>query len=332
MGFPRIAELLRLRRQDRHTVRTMAGAAHVYTVAGPDGAPVRVLEQGGVWQSATYLDERRMEPVFAYYRAFDHLLEAALTGGPALRRVLLLGGGGCAYPKYALTTYPDLAMDVVEVDPAVVAAAREFFFLDELEAQVNGADGAGAVPGGDAAGGAAASRGAAAPAGEKRLPRRRLNLVTADGRAFLDVLAKKNRAAGGAARRGSAGGCDAGGRDTGACGPDCYDAVVNDTFSGAEPVRALATVEALQAARACLAPGGLYAANIVSRDEGADLGFLRDAAASAQEVFAHVHVIPCSDERFGGEDNYLLIATDSPCTFSDAVPFGEEFLGTPLRD
>lgn len=323
MGFPRIAELLRLRRQDRHTVRTMAGAAHIYTVAGPDGAPVRVLEQGGVWQSATYLDERRMEPVFAYYRAFDYLLEAALTGGPALRRVLLLGGGGYAYPKYALTTYPDLAMDVVEVDPAVVAAAREYFFLDELEVRVNGAEPA---PGGEAAGGAAAPYAAATPAGEKRLPRR-LNLVTADGRAFLDVLAKKNRAADSAAGRGSAGG-----RSAGACEPDRYDAVVNDTFSGAEPVRALATVEALEAARACLVPGGLYAANIVSRDEGTDLGFLRDAAATAQEVFAHVHVIPCSDERFGGEDNYLLIATDSPCTFSDAVPFGKEFLGIPLHD
>ena len=292
MGFPRIAELLRLRRQDRHTVRAMAGAAHVYTVTGPGGAPVRVLEQDGVWQSATYLDERRMEPVFAYYRAFDHMLEAALSGGPEVRRVLMLGGGGYAYPKYALTTYPDLVMDVVEIDPAVTQAAREYFFLDELEQRVNGADG------------------------------KRLNLVTADGRAFLDLLARKNRAADEGTRAG----------ERRPALLDRYDAVINDTFSGAEPVRALATAEALRAAKACLVPGGLYLANAVSREGGADVSFLRDLAATVAEAFARVHVVPCTDEAFGGEDNYLLIATDSPAVFSDAVPFGPEFLGNVLRD
>ena len=300
MGFPRIAELLQLRRQDRHTVRTMAGAAHVYTVTGPGDVPVRVLEQGGVWQSATYLDDRRMEPVFAYYRAFDHIFEAALSGGPAVRRVLMLGGGGYAYPKYALTRYPDLVMDVAEIDPAVTQAARDYFFLDELEGRVNGR----------------------AADAERAAGERRLNVITADGRAFLDLLARKNRAADEGARAGGA-------------RPallDRYDAVINDTFSGAEPVRSLATAEALSAAKACLVPGGLFLANVVSRREGADVSFLRDLAATAAEVYAHVHVIPCTDDAFGGEDNYLLIATDSPAAFSDTVPFGHEFLGNVLRD
>lgn len=292
--FKRIAQLMRLRRQDRHTVRTQAGAAHIYTVAGPDGAPVRVLEQGGVWQSATYLDDRRMDPVFAYYRAFDHIFEASLSGGRAVRRALMLGGGGYAYPKYALTTYPGLSMDVAEIDPAVVAAAREYFFLDELEARVNGGTAPGSPDGGAAAPDDAGGR--------------RLNLITLDGRAFLDAAARKGRPG------------------------DRYDAVINDTFCGAEPARALATAEALRAAKACLAPGGLYLANTVSRDQGADVSFLRDLAATASAVFRRVHVIPCTDEAFGGEDNYLLIATDSPAVFSDAVPFGPEFLGRVMHD
>lgn len=312
----RISELLRLRRQDRHTVRAMAGAAHVYTVAGADGAPVRVLEQGGVWQSATYLDERRMEPVFAYYRAFDHLFEAALSGGPEVRRVLMLGGGGYAYPKYALTAYPDLAMDVVEIDPAIVAAARTYFFLDELEDRVNGPVAEGEAP----SQGASAGEGRVAPRAGG-VPRR-LNVITADGRAFLELLARKNQEAARVPRRAGAGAVRA----------DRYDAVINDTFAGAEPVRALATAEALRAAKACLVPGGLYLANAVSRSEGADVSFLRDLAATAAAVFAHAHVIPCTDDAFGGEDNYLLIATDSPAVFSDTVPFGPEFLGQVMRD
>lgn len=314
----------------RYIYRTKFGLAQILQATAPDGSPVRVLKLGGVFQSATYTDERRFEPVFEYYRAFDTVLErpivAALEDDPldgfpscdasasfadtahssataarslatetsgapdckrrnlaGSRRVLVLGGGGYAWPKHVLATHPDARLDVVEIDPAITRIAREHFFLDEAIERFD-------------------------PAHE------RLNLICADGRALLDDIAE---------------GLD---RSYGAQPHAHYDAIVNDAFSGSEPVHSLATVEAAQAAKACLAPDGLYAANVVSDFDRSNVAFLRDLAVTLLEAFDHVHVIPCPDEDYGGEDNYLVIATDSNRQFADAVPFDEDFLGTPLHD
>ncbi len=255
--------------------RTHAGRARVKMLRDAGGERVRVLQQGGVYQSATYLGERCFEPVFEYIRAFDAMFEAEGAmrdqAGHGIDRVLMLGGGGYSYPKHALTTYPGLAMDVVELDASVTLLARRWFYLDELE-------------------GVAADR---------------LRLITADARSYM----------------------------SGAVAADMrYGAVVNDCFAGAEPVRSLATVEALRQAKACLAPAGLYLANMVTSDGGEDIDFVRDAAASAAAVFDHVHVIPCADEMFGVEDNYLLIATDGAYGFEGEMAISRELLGTPLLD
>ena len=247
-------------------LRTRSGLALVRTLRAADGERIRVLSQDGVFQSATYLGERSFEPVFSYIRAFDRMFEA----GPPVGRVLMLGGGGFSYPKHLLVSREGVSIDVVEIDPAVVSAARRWFFVDEL----------------------LATPGLAA----------RLGTFCEDARAYLE-------------RR-----------------PVGYDAIVNDTFSGREPVRALATVEAAQAARACLAPGGLYLANVVSRSGGADVSFLRDQVATLLQAFAHVHVLLASDDDLGGEDNYLVVATDGDWEFPDAVPYDDSFLGKVLRD
>lgn len=292
--------------RDLHRVALADGQAQVFCVRNNSGAEVRVLQTGGVWQSATYVDERCFEPVFAYYRAFDHMFEAARTGGVPVRRALMLGGGGFAYPKHALTTRPDLRMDVVEIDPAIVQAARDYFFLDELEQRL-------------------AEEAAAAGGGASRL-----RVITLDGRAYLEACARAQKSV--AAARAEPG---EGRTEQGTSAPDeaaRYDAIINDTFSGREPVRALATVEAAHTAHACLVPGGLYLANVVSRAGGTDVEFLRDVVATLAQVFACVHVITAFDDE-AGEDNYLVIATDDErATFSDAVAFGPEFLGTPLFD
>lgn len=98
-----------------------------------------MLNVGGVLQSATYLDERWATCPFAYLRSFDHLFEAALPEALdplVVNRVLMLGGAGFAYPKQLLLEHPGVALDVVEIDPAMVQIARERFFLDRLEMQL----------------------------------------------------------------------------------------------------------------------------------------------------------------------------------------------------
>lgn len=256
-------------------VRTKGGMARVKTVQAATGERVRVLQQGGVYQSATYLDKRRFDPVFAYIRAFDTMFQAdgvlRTMEGHGIERVLMLGGGGFSYPKHALMTRPELSMDVVEIDPAVVRLARRWFFLDELE----------------------------------KLAGDRIGLIASDARAYLaQAIVEGTR----------------------------YDAIVNDCFSGAAPVQSVATLEALLHIKACLRPGGIYLANVVSANGGEDIGFLRDVVATTAAVFAHVQVVPCEDEVFGGEDNYLVIASDVPYAFEGALPFDEDFPGTVLRD
>ncbi len=253
-------------------VRTAGGWAWVRSLRAPDGSLIRVLSQGGVYQSATYLDERRFDPVFAYQRAFDaaFAVDDALRArrGRGVEHVLAIGGGGFAWPKHVAVRRPRVRVEVAEIDPAIIRAARTWFFLDEAEELAAG----------------------------------RLQVRCEDGRALLERAGAR------------------------------YDAIVNDAFSGAEPAWALATVEAARAARARLTPGGLYLANVVSRAGGGDLAFLRDTVATLATVFTHVHVIPASDDAFGGEENYLVIATDGDASFPEAIPFDRSFLGVPLRD
>lgn len=256
------------RATDAHLVRGALGTALVYSRRYGDVGRVRVLRSGGVFQSATFLDERRMEPVFAYYRALERVFELV----PDARRVLVVGGGGFAFPKLVAARHPGVIVDVVELDPAVVDAARRWFFLDEAVelARAGGGD---------------------------------LRVICDDGRAVLDRAE-----------------------------PGSYDAVVLDAFVGAEPVRALATVEAARAARAALRPGGALVANVVSRAGGADVSFLRAHVGSLLGAFGHVAVASAVDEGRSGEDNYLVAASDSSLDLPGAIPFDDDFPAPALHD
>ncbi len=118
----------------------------------------------------------------------------------------------------------------------------------------------------------------------------RLRLVTADARAYLDGCGKT------------------------------YDAIVNDCFSGRAPVRSLMTLEAARSIARRLAPAGVYLANVVTEHEGTDASTLSSAvAALAQDRFAHVQVIPCADEGFSGEDDFLAVASNGPLDLAGAV-------------
>ena len=95
--------------------RTKFGTALIFTVEDDSGDPVRVLNVGGMYQSATYLDDRYADLVFEYYRLYDHMFEAGID----LRSVLMIGGGGYAYPKHLVAHHPELSVGVVEIDPKI---------------------------------------------------------------------------------------------------------------------------------------------------------------------------------------------------------------------
>ncbi|MFP4529934.1 MAG: spermidine synthase [Halodesulfurarchaeum sp.] len=91
-------------------------------VADQDG--VRTLYLDGVSHSAMDLDEPDRH-VFTYTRYF-HL---PLLYTEDVENVLFVGGGGFTGPKIFADRY-DVNVDVVEIDPAVVGAAREYFDLE----------------------------------------------------------------------------------------------------------------------------------------------------------------------------------------------------------
>lgn len=256
-----------LRQTDTHFVKTSKGIARIHTVRDENDTPVRVLQLQGAYESATYLDENRYEPVFAYQQAFDHIFEGHLPSN----EILMIGGGGYAWPKHVLSTKPEMQITVVELDPSITALARKWFYLDQLLEEIP-----------DAAD--------------------RLKLITADGRNYLEGTANR------------------------------YAAIINDTFTGKDPALSLATIEALRITKTSLLPGGIYATNVVSEQEGEDISFLRDVVTTLNEVFAHVVVIPCEDTSFGLEDNYLVLASDLAHSFSKTLPYDDDFLRNVLRD
>lgn len=261
--------------QARFSVPSMFGEARVFSVVDDDGGTLRVLGVEGTVQSATYLGERCADLPFGYLRAFDR----ALGAGGAASRVLAVGGGGCSYPKHVLAARPGSRVDVVEVDPTMLALAWRYFFLEKA------ARDCGALDGG------------------------RLGLVCADGRAYLDDLAQALSAPAGTAERGR---LAARGRGRyGACFGEPYDVVALDAFGAGSHVRGLMSVEAARSIRGCLRPGGVLVANVVAAVQGPGAGPLRSYMRTLGEVFAHVWAVPLGQgEELLEPDNVVVLATD----------------------
>ena len=288
-----------VRKADPRFYRTKFGPAVVCTMTGPDGRAVRLLLVGRSVQSATYVDEEyRAEPVFDYYLAFDLMFDAKSD----IERVLMVGGGGYAYPKHIIATRPEVHMDVVEIDPAITRIALTDFYLAEYLSDY--------------------------PFGGTY----DLGRICADGCCYLADLSR--------VVQGELGGegCEAGetervagdtAYDTefarqarhryGASFGQRYDAMVFDVFAGKKPVASLASPTAIRNAHTCLNPGGVLIANVVSTLEGPKSAFLHQYVEALEGEFAHVHVIPLSPDGTDAPDvpdNAILLATDATWEFA----------------
>ncbi len=95
---------------------------------------LNVVDDGGVrtmWlnrlpHSAMFLNGSRGS-VFRYTEYF-HLPFAFNSG---IKSVLFIGGGGFTGPKQFLEEYPDVAVDVAEIDPEVVNIAKTYFDVND---------------------------------------------------------------------------------------------------------------------------------------------------------------------------------------------------------
>jgi spermidine synthase len=91
-------------------------------IAVEDTGPWRELKFDRSSQSGML----RADPLRSMY-AYTDGFHLAPVYCPNLKRVLFIGGGAATGPKQFRAFYPRVQVDVVEIDPAVIAAARRFF-------------------------------------------------------------------------------------------------------------------------------------------------------------------------------------------------------------
>jgi spermidine synthase len=93
------------------------------------GRPARALMLDRLIHSYVVLDDPTVLD-YGYERAYADLTQAHLTGRTDVH-TLFIGGGGYTFPRYVDASYPGAAIDVIEIDPAVTATARERLGLSE---------------------------------------------------------------------------------------------------------------------------------------------------------------------------------------------------------
>lgn len=244
---------------------------------------MRLLLVDGAMQSAQYLDPLlEDELAFEYMREF----EWAFRLHPSAQRVLLIGGGGFAYPRFFLKNYPEKSIDVIELSPTIVEIAREYFGLRALEAQYPD----------------------------------RLRVIVGDGHRYLEKLSATFTAP-----DAPAGAANAGDREAytaaetklaskeeantaaetklsskeetnsaTASNKLRYDTILNDAYIG---YKSSASMQAsAQLFHQCLTDGGLYAANMVTALRGLHSIQMRREQKNFQKVFAYTFLMQCDDE------------------------------------
>jgi spermidine synthase len=89
-----------------------------------DYGNIRTLYLDGNIHSQMYKD--KPEELVNTYTKYFHL---GFLFNPNVKDVLFVGGGGFSGPKNFLSMYSDVRIDVVEIDPDVISAARNYFNL-----------------------------------------------------------------------------------------------------------------------------------------------------------------------------------------------------------
>jgi len=91
-----------------------------------DSGGIRTLYLNGMPHSAMYLNGSS-NLVFTYTKYFA----LGFAFNENARNVLFVGGGGFSGPKKFLQDYPQVRVDVVEIDPDVIQVAKGFFSLED---------------------------------------------------------------------------------------------------------------------------------------------------------------------------------------------------------
>ena len=109
-----------------HEEQSFYHELRVEEITTPLGERVRQLKLDTTLEGAQYVTTGG---IFMTCNLYWRLAEVTI---PRLERCLFLGGGSFAMPQDCSRRLPKARVDVVEIDPAVVAVGRKFFRLDEF--------------------------------------------------------------------------------------------------------------------------------------------------------------------------------------------------------
>jgi len=110
-------------RADQHVQFEADSAYHHILVVDDDHLNSRLLRFNNHVQSI--IDRNPPYDSDTYINSF----ELARIFKPKLTRVLFIGGGGAIGPRKFINQYPDVSIDLVEIDPVVVDVSRDYFHL-----------------------------------------------------------------------------------------------------------------------------------------------------------------------------------------------------------
>lgn len=125
----------------RRVVVVFGSGANVYTtettysslsVVDNKFTGTRTLYLNNMPQSAMYLNGS-VTPVYRYTDYFN----LAFGYKPDISRILFIGGGGFSGPKQFIVDYPNVTIDVVEIDPTVVEVAHSFFLVPRTHSRLD---------------------------------------------------------------------------------------------------------------------------------------------------------------------------------------------------
>jgi spermidine synthase len=123
--------------QDKVLYERDSAFNHILVTEDSAGVRSLLFEKGGALQSVGKPDDPDYLALPYLRTAFVSL---AFVEKPA--RVLIVGLGGASIPRFLHKHYPAMQIDAVEIDPDVVAVARQFFgFADDRTLRVHIGDG-----------------------------------------------------------------------------------------------------------------------------------------------------------------------------------------------
>lgn len=115
-----------LRGDEKVLYETVSAYNHIFVTEDDEGLRSLLFEKDGALQSVVKVgDPDHLE--LPYARAM--LVGVAFVEEP--KRVLIVGLGGGTIPQFLHKHYPTMKIDVVEIDPEVVAVAKKFFGVRE---------------------------------------------------------------------------------------------------------------------------------------------------------------------------------------------------------